>query len=223
MATSGTTTFELDIHDIIEEAYERVGVESRNGYDLKTAGRSLDLMMREWQNRGINFWTISQKTESVSANDTSSTLDADTVDVLDAVWRTGTGTDQNDRTMTRISVSEWSAIANKNQTGSPTLFWVNRVSAAPVAYLWPIPDTAGTFAYWALRQIEDGSRYSNTMDVPVRFNTALVAGLAYYLAMKTPSAIDRLPDLATEYERQFSLAAEEDRERASLYLTPDMG
>jgi len=223
MATSGTTTFELDIHDIIEEAYERVGVESRNGYDLKTAARSLDLMMREWQNRGINFWTISAKTESVAANDTSSTLDTDTIDVLDAVWRTGTGTDQNDRTMTRISVSEWSAIANKNQTGSPTLFWVNRLSAAPVAYLWPIPDTAGTFAYWALRQIEDTSRYSNTMDVPVRFNTAMVAGLAYYLAMKTPSAIERLPDLATEYERQFSLAAEEDRERASLWLTPDMG
>lgn len=223
MATSGTTAFDLDILEIIEEAFEMVGKEVRSGYDLKTARRSLNLLMREWSNRGINFWTISEKTESVSANATTITLDSDTVDVLDASWRTGTGTSQADRPLTRVDVKSWSHIVNKNQTSSePSQFWVNRL-ATPVMHIWPVPSSAGTLLYYAIRRIQDVGVYGNTMDVPPRFLPALTSGLAYYLAIKTPDAADRIAMIQAEYERQFTLAAEEDRERASLFLTPFMG
>lgn len=222
MATSGTTAFTLDILDIIEEAYEMVGIEARNGYDIKTARRSLDLLMREWGNRGINFWTVKEATETVVASTASFALDADTIDILDAVWRTGTGSTQQDRTMTRMSMPEWASTANKNLPGSPSKFWVNRIGAAPMAYIWPVPTEPGEFVYWKLRSIEDTGTYVNTMDIPARFLTALTTGLAYYLAMKSPNAMDRIPLLQTEYERQYNLAAEEDRERASLWLVPDL-
>ena len=146
MTTSGTTAFasNFDILEIIEEAYEMVGIEVRNGYDLKTARRSLDLLMREWGNRGINFWTIKESSESFAADAASATLDEDTIDVLDAVWRTGSGSTQQDRTLTRIGMNEWAGIANKNQTGQPSRYWVNRIDP-PVVWLWPVPVDAGTF------------------------------------------------------------------------------
>lgn len=221
MASSGTTAFSLDILEIIEEAFEMVGVEVRNGYDIKTARRSLDLLMREWGNRGINFWTIKEATEVVVAGQTSVTLDTDAIDILDVVWRTGSGETQNDRTLSRIGVSEWSNIANKNNEGSPSLFWVNRI-VPPVVYLWPVPAEAGSMTYWKLRMIEDTGAYTNTMDIPPRFFPAMTAGLAYYLAIKTASAAERIPFLQQEYERQFELAANEDRERASVHLVPDL-
>jgi hypothetical protein len=222
MATSGTTAFNLDILDCIEEAYEMVGISSKTGYDLKTARRSLDLLMREWGNRGINFWTIAQSSEAFAALAPTAVLDSDTIDILDAVWRIGSGTSQQDRTMTRMSVTEWSHIANKNQTGQPSRFWVNR-TLTPTVYVWPVPVDAGTLVYWKLRRIEDTGAYGNTMDIPPRFLTALTTGLAYYLAMKTPAAFPRLQMLNTEYEKQYALAAEEDRDRASVRLTPDLG
>ena len=221
MASSGTTAFSLDILEIVEEAFEMTGVESRNGYDLKTARRSLDLLMREWGNRGINFWTIKESSEAVAADQSSITLDADTIDILDAVWRTGTGQSQHDGPFTRIGIDEFANIANKNNPGSPSLVWVNRV-VPPVANIWPIPVEAGTFVYWKLRRIEDAGAYTNTVDVPPRFLPAMTSGLAYYLAIKTPSAAERIPMLQQEYERQFGLASDEDRERASVYLVPDL-
>lgn len=219
MTTSGTTTFNLDIVTIAEEAFERVGKEMRSGYELKTARRSLDLLMKEWANRGINFWTIEETTVSVAASTQEITLASDTVDILDASWRTGTGSGQNDRIMTRMSVTEWAQTANKNETSTPSRFWVNRI-VPPVVTIWPIPSQAGTFVYWKMRLIEDVGNSSRTMDVPSRFLTAMVAGLAYYLSQKTPGAEAKIPFLQQEYERQFSLAAEEDRERASLFLVP---
>jgi hypothetical protein len=221
MATSGTAAFNPDIIDIIEEAYERVGIETRNGYQLTTAIRSLDLLTKEWANRGLNLWTIEETTSSITAGDTSAVLASDTIDILDANWRTGSGTAQHDRMMTRLSASQWSHIANKNQTGEPSQFWVNR-TLTPTVYFWPVPVEAGTFVYWKLRRIEDMGTGANTTDVPPRFLPALVSGLAYYLAMKTPAAGAKLPDLQLEYERQFNLASQEDRERSSFRFVPDL-
>lgn len=222
MATSGTTVFNLDIIEIIEDAYEMVGKEVRGGYDVKTARRSLDLLTKEWANRGINFWTIEESSAVVTAGVPTVTLDADTIDVLDAVWRLLSGAQQQDRPLTRISVKEWATTANKNQTSLPTQFWINRV-VPPVMTLWPVPYADGTLVYWKLRRIEDSGDYTNNMDVPTRFLPAMVAGLAYYLGIKTVGADNRVPMLQQEYERQFRLASEEDRERASLHLLPGFG
>jgi len=223
LTTSGTTAFSLDLLDIIEEAYEMVGTVPRTGYTLKTARRSLDILMKEWANRGINLWTISESSSSVAASTTTVTLDTDSIDVLDCVWRTGTGSGQFDRQMTRISVSQWANTANKNQTGDPSLYWVNRLLTGPVVTIWPVPTDAGTLVYWKVRRIEDTGSYTNTMDIPPRFLPALTTGLAYYLAMKSPNAVERLPLIQQEYNRQFDLASQEDREKAPLRLIPDLG
>lgn len=220
MPTSGTTNFNLDVTEMIEEAFEMVGKELRGGYDVKTARRSLDLLTKEWGNRGINFWTIKEVIEPVSSGTKTVTLETDTIDVLDAVWRVNPGSvDQNDRTLTRISVKEWAQTSNKNMTSLPTQFWINRTSP-PVMQLWPVPVSDGYLVYWKLRHIEDTGSYQNNMDIPARFLPAMTAGLAYYLAVKTPGADDRIPLLQQEYERQFKLASEEDHERASLFLLP---
>lgn len=222
MPTSGTTDFTLDIVDIIEEAYELTGSELRGGYEMRTARRSLNLMMREWGNRGINFWTIRENVVNVPANSTELTLPADTIDILDAAWRTGSGTGQNDRIMTRIDMVEWAQTSNKNTPALPTQFYVHRVSP-PVVKLWPVTPEDGVFVYWGLRSIEDVGAYGNNMDVPYRFLPAMTSGLAYYLALKSPGFDQvRIMALKAEYDRQFQLAAEEDRERTPFRLVPDL-
>lgn len=221
MATSGTTSFTLDIVDIIEEAYELVGTEMRSGYEMRTARRSLNLLMREWGNRGINFWTIRESIIPVTANTTEVSLPSDCIDVLDASWRTGSGQSQNDRILTRISVVEYSQTANKNTPGPPTQFWVQRV-VPPVMKIWPVPVEDGTLVFYGLRSIQDAGVYGNTVDVPTRFLPALTSGLAYFLALKTPGADARAAFIKGEYDRQFALAEEEDRERAPFKLVPDL-
>lgn len=222
MASSGTTAFNIDLLNIIEEAYEMVGVEARNGYDIKTARRSLDLLMREWGNRGINFWTIKEVDVSVTAGTNVLTLESDTIDILDCAWRqTDISGAIQDRTMTRMGLDEWVTISNKQQTSLPSRFYVARV-VPPTVTIWPVPTSDGTFVYWKMRSIEDTGNYTNTMDIPPRFLPAMTSGLAYYLAIKTPNAVQRIPFLQQEYERQFGLAEGEDRERASLWLVPDM-
>jgi len=223
MPISGTTTFDLDVADIIEEAYEMVGKEVRGGYDLRTARRSLDLLTKEWGNRGINFWTIEEAAAPIMGNISEIQLDSDVIDILDAVWRTNIDTTPYDRILTRISLAEWSQTTIKQMLGLPTQYWVNRLSSAPVAHIWPVPTEGGIFVYWKMRKIQDAGKYTNTMDVPGRFLPAMTAGLAYYLSIKTPGADSRIPVLQAEYERQFMLAAEEDRERASLFLLPGVG
>jgi len=223
MATSGTTLFDLDVIDIIEEAYEMVGTEMRAGYDIKTARRSLDLMMREWGNRGVNFWTVTEFSLPVVAGTETISLAANIIDILDAVWRTGSGTSQNDRTLTRISMVDWAQTANKKQPGLPTQFWINRLQPQQVLHLWPVAPTNGTLVCWGLRSIEDAGSYGNTMDAPKRFLPAVTSGLAYYLALKNNAPVDKMTILKAEYDRQFNLAAEEDRERAPFKLVPDFG
>jgi hypothetical protein len=220
MATSGTFTPDstFDILTIIEEAYERIGKEVRSGYEIKSARRSLDLITKEWSNKGVNLWTIEEYQESVAADATSFALQTDYIDVIEAVWRTGSGTDQLDRVMTRISVREWAHIANKNTTSPPTEFWIHRTNT-PTFNFWPKANAAGTIVYWAMRHLEDAGDYTNTMDIPPRFLPALTAGLAYYLAMKAGD-MERIPLLKADYNEQWTFATEEDRERASLKLVP---
>jgi len=221
MATSGTTSFNLDISEIIEEAFERCGLQLRTGYDMKTATRSLNLLTIEWANRGLNFWTVEQVSTTLTSGVSSLTLPSDTVDIIEHWIRTGTGTDQNDLPLSRFSVSQYSNIPNKNITGRPVNIYVDKQRDAPVAYLWPVPDENYTFVYQKIRRIQDAGDTANlTTDAPFRFLPCLVAGLAYYISMKYPQAMDRAGMLKAEYEFQWDLAQSEDRDRSSVRFVP---
>lgn len=227
MTVSGTTAFELDFAEMAEEAFERCGKEMRTGYDLRTARRSFNLLTIEMQNRGINMWTIEEG--SINLEDGVSTYDlpADTIDLLDQVIRTGAGINQADLTLSRISVSTYATIPNKNIRGRPIQVWVQRLRDNPKVTVWPVPNqgTSGNpyyiFKYWRMRRIEDAGTGANTPDVVFRFLPALVAGLAYYISMKLPDVDpSRITMLKADYEQQFDLAAQEDREKAPIRLVP---
>lgn len=235
MATTGTATFNLDVNDLIEEAFERCGKELRTGYDFRTARRSLNLLTIEWANRGINLWTIEEGSIPVYMNTASYNLPVDTIDLLDHVIRTGSGQNQVDININRISESTYSTLPNKNATGRPIQVWVDRQSGATtptgVAYpkikIWPMPDQGTqaspyyTFVYWRLRRIQDAGTGVTTPDIPFRFLNAMVAGLSYYLSMKLPDVDgNRAAALKAEYEQQFQLAADEDREKAADRYVP---
>ena len=224
MATSGTATFNMDFTEIAEEAFERAGREMRTGYDLRTARRSMNLLTIEWQNRGINMWTIEEGTVNLVSGTASYALPADTVDLLEHVVRTGDGniTTQSDLNITRISVSTYASIPNKLSQGRPIQLYIDRGQANPTATVWPVPDGTTTYIlkYWRMRRIEDAGTGVNTADVNFRFLPCLVAGLAYYIAMKEPDLEQRLPMLKAAYDEQFDLAAQEDREKATLSLVP---
>jgi hypothetical protein len=229
--TTDTTSFNLDLNNLVEEAFERCGAELRSGYDLRTARRSLNLLTIEWANRGINLWTIEQGSQVLSPGVITYQLPVDTIDLLDHVVRTGTGSNQIDINISRISVSTYSQIPNKNATGRPIQVWINRQSGAtnsanvtqnPTINVWPSPDnsTTYTFVYWRLRRIQDAGDGLNGQDIPFRFLPAMVAGLAYYLSLKIPGGETRSMGLKQMYDEQFQLAAEEDREKAPIRFVP---
>ncbi len=224
MATSGTATFNMDFTEIAEEAWERAGREMRSGYDLRTARRSMNLLTIEWQNRGINMWTIEEGTVSLVQGTATYSLPADTIDLLEHVVRTndGNATTQSDLSISRISISTYASIPNKLTQGRPIQLYVDRGQANPSVTVWPVPDgtTTYTLKYWRMRRIEDAGAGVQTPDVNFRFLPCLVAGLAYYIAQKDSELAPRIEMLQTEYERQFSLAAQEDREKATLSLVP---
>jgi hypothetical protein len=231
MTTSGTTAFNLDLADLVEEAFERCGVEIRTGYELRTARRSLNLLTIEWANRGINLWTVEQGSILLTPGVITYPLPVDTIDLLDHVIRTGTGSSQTDINISRISVSTYATIPNKTATGRPIQVWINRQSGAdypvtgvnpPNINVWPAPDPSQpyTFVYWRLRRIQDIGNGTNTADIPFRFLPCLVAGLAYYLSLKIPEALPRMDMLKIAYEEQWMMAADEDREKAPLRLAP---
>lgn len=224
MATSGTTSFDMDFTEIAEEAWERAGREMRSGYDLRTARRSMNLMMIEWQNRGINMWTIEEGSVALLDGTATYTLPADTIDLLEHVVRTGSGATQSDLTINRISVSTYSTIPNKTIEGRPIQILINRLSDAPTVTVWPVPDADDTYTlqYWRMRRIEDAGNGIETPDMTFRFLPCLVAGLAYHIAMKVPELAPRIQMLKDTYEEQFALAAEEDREKATLRIVPRM-
>ena len=231
MTTSGTQSFNLDLSNLIEEAFERCGAELRTGYDMRTARRSLNLMTIEWANRGINLWTIEQGSIPMVQGQITYDLPVDTIDLLDSVIRTQSGVEQTDINISRISVSTYATIPNKNAQGRPIQVWIDRQSGAtepttginyPTINVWPAPDQSNfyTYVYWRLRRIQDAGNGVNTQDIPFRMLPCMVAGLAYYLAMKIPDALPRLEMLKMAYEEQWLLASSEDREKASLRLAP---
>jgi len=230
--TTDTTGFNLDLNNLVEEAFERCGQELRSGYDMRTARRSLNLLTIEWANRGLNLFTI-EKVEKVLTYDVADyDIPVDTIDLLDHVVRTGTGQNQTDINISRISVSTYAMIPNKNARGRPIQVWFQRETGAtnsanvvqyPQIHIWPKPDNSQTytFVYWRLRRIQDAGNGINGQDVPFRFIPCLVAGLAYYLSMKLPDVDPgRRAELKMDYEQQYQLAAEEDREKAPIRFVP---
>ena len=230
MATSGTTAFNPDFTEIAEEAFERAGREMRSGYDLRTARRSMNLLTIEWQNRGINMWAIDEGTINLVQGTGTYALPADTIDIMEQLIRTGSGSSstQQDLSISRISVSTYSSIPNKLSQGRPVQVWVDRGRDNPSINVWPVPDQGTAlaphyiFKYWRLRRIEDAGDGVDTADMNFRFLPTLMAGLAYYIAMKDPELVSRVPMLQAEYENQFEFAAGEDREKASVLLVPRM-
>jgi hypothetical protein len=228
MTTSGTYAFNMDFTEIAEEAWERAGREMRSGYDLRTARRSMNLLTIEWQNRGINMWTIEQGSINLVQGTATYALPDNTIDLLEHVIRTGAGnySTQSDLSISRISVSTYSSIPNKQTQGRPIQLYIDRGRDNPTATVWPVPDQGTLLApyyqmiYWRLRRIQDAGAGAQTPDMNFRFFPALVAGLAYYIAQKDPELMPRLPMLQAEYERQFELAAGEDREKAAVRWTP---
>jgi hypothetical protein len=223
MATSGTATFNLDINEIIEEAYERAGLgRAFSGNDYRTARRSLNLLGQDFANRGINLWTIEDTTLSLTSGTASYTLPADTVSILDHSIRTGTGTSQSDLTITRMSLGEYAGISSKNTQGRPVKIYIERLRDAPQITVWPVPDNnTYTLVYYRIRRIEDSAAGANNQyDAPTRFLPAIISGLAYQLALKNPSVTDRITLLKQVYEEDFNLAATEDRDRSDFRIVP---
>ena len=224
MTTSGTTAFNLDFAEIAEEAWERAGKEMRTGYDLRTARRSMNLLTIEWQSRGINMWTIEEGQVALTNGTATYDLPADTIDLLDHVIRTGSGdvATQTDLTITRISVSTYSSIPNKLSPGRPIQMYVQRLRDAPKVTVWPVPnqDNYYILRYWRMRRIQDSGAGAETPDVQFRFLPALIAGLAYQLAVKSPELAARIPLLKQMYDEAFENAAGEDREKAAIRFVP---
>jgi len=216
MATSSSTDFELAVDDYIEEAFERCGLEIRTGYDLKTAKRSLNLMLAEWANRGLNQWTIVQRTQALTADDTEYDLGADVIDVLSLVIRRS-GTDFN---MSRISRDTYLSIPTKTTTGRPTQYFLDR-QITPNLKIWPAPENStDVIHYDALTRIQDADTMQNTIEIPFRFYPCLSAGLAYYISLKR--APDRIQLLKNIYEEEFDRAMAEDRDRSSFTIAPSL-
>ena len=211
-----------DLAELFEEAFERAGLEMRSGYDLKTIRRSLNLLTLEWQNRGLNLFTVEAGTQALTAGTAQYTLPSGTIDLIEHQLRTGTGTNQIDTALERISVSTYAQQTNKNITGRPTQIYLDRGASNVTATLWPVPESSDyTLAYYRLKGIDGlSSGISGSAGVPPRFVPALVSGLAFQIAMKKPEAAGRAQALREEYERQFQMAAAEDETRASFYITP---
>ena len=216
MTTSDSKDFNLDVAEIIEEAFERCGIEVRTGYDARTARRSLNLMFAEWANRGLNMWTVKQKTITLTQGQATETLLADVVDILEVVLRRS----NTDYELDRISRGDYATLPNKTTQGRPSQFWFNR-QIAPIINLWAVPDNStDQLVYYYLQRIDDADTLVNTTDMPFRFYPCMVAGLAYYLALK--KAPDRVQLLKTVYEEEFQRAADEDEARVPLKLQPSI-
>ena len=214
MAVSGSKDFELDVSDYIEEAFERCGKEMRTGYDLKTAKRSLNLLFADWANRGLNQWTIQQVTTTLTQGVSDITVGADTIDILSIVVRR----DNTDYGIQRLSRDDYINIPNKTQQSRSSQWFLDRL-ISPVLKLWPVPDNStDQIIYNRLVRLDDADTATNTLQIPFRFYPALAAGLAYYIAIK--KAPDRIQLLKTLYEEEMQRAMDEDRDRASLRISP---
>ena len=216
MTLSGSTNFELDVTEYIEEAFERCGLEVRSGYDLKTAKRSLNIMLAEWANRGLNQWTISQRTQALTGSDGEYSLGTDVIDILSmSVLRDGTYL-----SMARISRDSYLNIPNKATTGRPNQFFLDR-QVTPNLKIWPVPENSTDVIYYdALTRIDDANTQVNTLNIPFRFYPCLAAGLAYYISIKR--APNKVQLLKAVYEEEFERAMTEDRDRSSFHVSPSL-
>jgi len=219
MATSGTTTFNLDLSDIMEEAYELCGLTMRSGYDYRTAKRALNLIFLEWQNKGLNLWKIEQATQTVTEGTTSYSLNANVIDLLDVVVRRTVNETQTDISMNRISRSEYINIPNKNTKARPSQFFFDKLTT-PSLKIWPAPENStDILVFNKLVRMDDADAGTNTMDMPFRFYPCFAAGLAYYISQK------RNPELTAQlkviYDEEFRRAADQDEDRASFKI--DLG
>jgi hypothetical protein len=216
MTTSSSTDFNLDVAEYIEEAFERCGLEAKTGYDLQTAKRSMNIMLAEWANRGLNQWTIEQRTQALTANDSEYSLGTDIIDILSVVVRRS-GTDFS---MTRISRDTFINLPNKTSTSRPTQYFLDR-QITPNLKLYPTPENStDVIVYYALTRMQDADTQVNTLEIPFRFIPCLTAGLAYYIAMKR--APDRIQLLKSVYEEEFERAMAEDRDRSAFNVTPKL-
>ena len=214
MAVSSSTDFELDVSDYIEEAFERCGLEVRTGYDLKSAKRSLNLMLAEWANRGLNQWTIAQSTQVLTESTGTYTLDSKIIDILSVVVKRS----NTDYALDRISRDAYLSIPTKSTEGRPSQFFLDR-QISPVLKLWPVPENSTDVIYYdALTRMDDADTYVNTLDVPFRFYPCLAAGLAYYISIKR--APNKAQLLKAVYEEELERAMTEDRDRASFKVVP---
>jgi hypothetical protein len=225
MAVSGSKNFELEVADYVEEAFERCGLELRTAYDLKTARRSLNLLLAEWANRGLNQWTIQEKTVAMVKDTTTYNVDSSTgtatIDVLDAFVRQTVNSENSDLQMTRLSRSEYSSVPNKSTTGTPLQFFIDK-QITPTISVYPTPDASSTYTVHinVLTRMDDVDAATDTLQMPFRFYPCLAAGLAYYISIKkSPEKTGMLKQL---YEEEFQRAMESDEDRASVKITPDV-
>ena len=227
MTTSGTANWTPDMAELIEEAYERAGLEIRDGYQFRTARRSLNFLFQEWANKGLNLWTVEAAEIALTQGVATYDLPEDCIDIIEHVIRQNQGNTYNqvDIIIPRIALPTYAAIPNKLAQGRPIQVYVNRQTPIPTITLWQVPNSDSyIFRYWYLRRTQDaGKPGSNTMDVPFRFVPALVAGLAYYVALKSPESMDRVGLLKQMYEEAWDLAAAEDRDRAPVRFVPMAG
>jgi hypothetical protein len=226
MATSGTYAFNPNQVDLIEEACAMAGFEPRTGYDFRSARFALNMLLMEWANRGINLWTLVQDTLTLTAGTTTYSLPADCVDILDVGIRINSGnvTTQADLKISRISMVAYATIPNKLTEGRPLQYVVDR-QIAPSIIFWPVPDNTQTWTayYYYLRRLQDaGGNASFTQEVPFRFYPALVAGLAYQMSLRRPELTERVPLMKANYDEQWMLASDEDREKAPVRFVPNV-
>jgi len=216
MATSGTTTFNLELDDIIQDAYERCGLSgSRTGYQLQSARRSLNLLLSEWGNRGVHIWKVENHTQNLTAGTTTYTAPSDASDVLEMVFRNGS----TDTTMTKVSRSEYQAIPNKSSQGQPTQYFIQRNLSNVTITLYLTPNTTDTqINYYYLGRIEDAGAYTNNPDAPYRFLPCMVSGLAYFLSQKISP--ERTQSLKLYYEDEMQRALTEDSQSTSVHIVP---
>ena len=223
MATSGTTTFDLSIEEIIQEAYERCGMATTSGHSLRSARTSLNLLFAEWANRGIHLWKVALHENALVSGQAEYAVDAAVSDVLEAfVSTTAAGANTantQDVALTKIDRSAYSALPNKLAVGQPSQYYVDR-QEIPKIYLYQAPNliTYTTLKYYVIKRIQDAGAYTKNADVVFRFLPCMVAGLAYYLAMKNAPTLVQQNKLI--YEDQLKRALDEDGQRASTYITP---
>ena len=220
MALSGSTNFEPNVTEFIEEAYERCGLELRTGYDLKSALRSVNIMLAEWANRGLNQWTIDQSTQTVTQGTYDYALNSNVIDVLDVVVRRTVNNIQTDISMSRLSRSEYLNIPNKETQARPSQFFLDK-SITPVLKVWPAPENStDVIVFNKIIRMDDADAANNTMDMPFRFFPCFTAGLAYYISLK--KAPQLTPQLKAIYEEEFRRAADQDEDRASFRIRPNL-